>query len=232
MALRGPAGRAWSTRWWTSTSERRDVLMRRALGAPGEGAVEDREAGLGTMFVWAPIPEPFAEPRIPGVLEAPHAPRPERGRVARASASASSGEGYVRFALVENNHRIRQAVRGIRQLPARERARVVMSEAVGVGTDRLRVPSARASCEGPRSATRDVIAAAPGVPASPGAHRRPRSPRPIAASISATCASTPIQRGRCWRIPTFRWWWSSSAGTTCRAGGSRWALGREAASTW
>ena len=26
-----------------------------------------------------------------------------------------SGEGYVRFALVENTHRIRQAVRGIRR---------------------------------------------------------------------------------------------------------------------
>ena len=26
-----------------------------------------------------------------------------------------SGEGYVRFALVENKHRIRQAVRGIRR---------------------------------------------------------------------------------------------------------------------
>jgi alanine-synthesizing transaminase len=68
----------------------------------------------GTMFVWAPIPEPF---RHLGSLEFAR-------RLAREAKVATSpgigfgpdGEGFVRFALVENEHRIGQAVRGIRRL--------------------------------------------------------------------------------------------------------------------
>ncbi|HEY6317043.1 MAG TPA: aminotransferase class I/II-fold pyridoxal phosphate-dependent enzyme [Acidimicrobiia bacterium] len=67
----------------------------------------------GTMFVWAPIPEPYEEYRSLEfskllVEEANVAVSPGVG-------FGPGGEGYVRFALVENEHRIGQAVRGIRR---------------------------------------------------------------------------------------------------------------------
>jgi alanine-synthesizing transaminase len=62
-----------------------------------------------TMFVWAPIPtgEPSAEFAIRLLREAHVAASPGSG-------FGSDGEGHVRFALVENEQRIAQAVRGIR----------------------------------------------------------------------------------------------------------------------
>lgn len=69
---------------------------------------------LGTMFVWAPIPEPY---RSMGSLEF------AKLLLAKAKVAVSPGigfgehgEGFVRFALVENEQRIRQAVRGVRAL--------------------------------------------------------------------------------------------------------------------
>jgi alanine-synthesizing transaminase len=66
----------------------------------------------GTMFVWAPIPEPYSEM---GSLEF------SKFLVSDAGVATSpgvgfgpGGEGYVRFALIENEQRIGQAVRGIR----------------------------------------------------------------------------------------------------------------------
>ena len=72
------------------------------------------EKPLGTMFVWAKIPEPFAEM---GSLEFSKLLMTE-GKVAVSPGIGfgRGGEGYVRFALVENEHRIRQAIRGIRSL--------------------------------------------------------------------------------------------------------------------
>ncbi len=66
----------------------------------------------GTMFVWAPIPAPYAEMgsldfTIMLMKEAKVAVSPGMG-------FGPHGEGFVRFALVENDHRIGQAVRGIR----------------------------------------------------------------------------------------------------------------------
>ena len=68
----------------------------------------------GTMFVWAPIPEPY---RHLGSLEFSKLLLTE----AKVAASpglgfGTSGDAYVRFALVENDERIRQAVRGIRKV--------------------------------------------------------------------------------------------------------------------
>lgn len=88
--------------------ERRDVLVE-GLNRAG-WRVEKPKA---TMFVWAPIPEPF---RAMGSLafakllleEADVAVSPGIG-------FGEYGEGYVRMALVENRHRLRQAVRNIRQ---------------------------------------------------------------------------------------------------------------------
>jgi len=75
----------------------------------------------GTMFVWAKIPDEFASM---GSLEFCKKLLKE----AKVAASpgigfGESGEGYVRFALVENEHRIRQAVKGIRNLMLSSRKR-------------------------------------------------------------------------------------------------------------
>jgi len=67
-----------------------------------------------TMFVWAKIPEPFAQMNsvdfsLKLLAEAKVAASPGVG-------FGGVGEGYVRFALVENEHRIKQALRGIRKM--------------------------------------------------------------------------------------------------------------------
>jgi alanine-synthesizing transaminase len=70
------------------------------------------EKPKGTMFVWAPIPEPFQQM---GSVEF------SKLLLTRAKVAVSPGigfgehgEGFVRFALVENEHRIRQAIRGVK----------------------------------------------------------------------------------------------------------------------
>jgi alanine-synthesizing transaminase len=67
-----------------------------------------------TMFVWAKIPEQFASM---GSLEFSKLLLQE-AKVATSPGIGFGeyGEGYIRFALVENEHRIRQAVKGIRNL--------------------------------------------------------------------------------------------------------------------
>ena len=66
------------------------------------------------MFVWAPIPEPF---RALGSLEFSKLLIQEaKVAVSPGIGFGEYGEGYVRFALVENEHRIRQALRGLKQL--------------------------------------------------------------------------------------------------------------------
>ena len=65
------------------------------------------------MFVWAKIPDPFIgmgsiEFSKKLILEAKVAVSPGIG-------FGEYGDDYVRFALVENPHRTRQAIRGIKQ---------------------------------------------------------------------------------------------------------------------
>ncbi len=65
------------------------------------------------MFVWAPIPEPYAGM---GSLEfAVKLAREAKVAVSPGVGFGPGGEGYVRFALVENEERIRQAMRGMRR---------------------------------------------------------------------------------------------------------------------
>jgi alanine-synthesizing transaminase len=71
------------------------------------------EKPRGTMFLWAPLPERFREG---GSLEF------SKLLLDKALVAVSPGigfgplgEGYVRFALVENEQRIRQATRAIGQ---------------------------------------------------------------------------------------------------------------------
>jgi alanine-synthesizing transaminase len=68
---------------------------------------------MGTMFVWAPIPEPYRELGSIEfakllVTEADVAVSPGVG-------FGPGGEGFVRFALIENEQRISQAVRSMRR---------------------------------------------------------------------------------------------------------------------
>lgn len=71
------------------------------------------EKPKGTMFVWAPIPDPY---RDMGSLEfALRLLEDAKVAVSPGVGFGTNGEGFVRFALVENEHRIAQAVRGIRR---------------------------------------------------------------------------------------------------------------------
>ncbi|MBV2090794.1 MAG: alanine transaminase, partial [Candidatus Thiodiazotropha sp. (ex Ctena orbiculata)] len=72
------------------------------------------EKPKATMFVWAPIPEPY---RDMGSLEF------SKKLLSEAKVAVSPGIGFgehgddhVRFGLIENEHRTRQAVRGIRDM--------------------------------------------------------------------------------------------------------------------
>ena len=74
----------------------------------------DIEKPKATMFVWAKIPEAY---RQMGSLEFSKMLL-ERAKVAVSPGIGfgDEGEGYVRFALVENEQRIKQAIRGIRSI--------------------------------------------------------------------------------------------------------------------
>src|SRR5438132_3525476 len=67
----------------------------------------------GTMFVWAPIPEPYMEM---GSLEfAKMLVTDAKVAVSPGMGFGHGGEGFVRFALIENEQRIAQAVRNLRR---------------------------------------------------------------------------------------------------------------------
>ena len=67
----------------------------------------------GTMFVWAPIPEPYKEM---GSLEfAKFLVAEAKVATAPGVGFGPGGDGFVRFALVENEQRIGQAVRTLRK---------------------------------------------------------------------------------------------------------------------
>jgi alanine-synthesizing transaminase len=92
--------------------QRRDVLVG-GLNRMGWKVDKPR----GTMFVWAPIPEAF---RAMGSLEFSKLLIQEcKVAVSPGIGFGEYGEGHVRFALVENEQRIRQALRGLRTLKAR-----------------------------------------------------------------------------------------------------------------
>ena len=88
---------------------RRDVLCA-GLNAAG-WPVEPPKA---TMFVWAQIPEPF---RGMGSLEFSKKLLEEaRVAVSPGVGFGEYGEGHVRFGLIENEHRTRQALRNIKRM--------------------------------------------------------------------------------------------------------------------
>ncbi len=90
-------------------ASRRDTLIKglRSIGW-------EIEKPLATMYVWAKIPEEFSQM---GSLEfSLHLLKEAKVAVSPGIGFGEEGEGYVRFALVENEHRIRQAVRSMRRM--------------------------------------------------------------------------------------------------------------------
>ncbi|HUM16496.1 MAG TPA: alanine transaminase [Candidatus Nitrosotalea sp.] len=92
--------------------KRRDVLVN-GLNKIGWSVTKPK----GTMFVWAPIPEEF---RSMGSLEFSKLLIQEcKVAVSPGIGFGEYGDGHVRFALVENEQRIRQALRGLKTLTGR-----------------------------------------------------------------------------------------------------------------
>ena len=76
------------------------------------------EKPRATMFVWAPIPEPY---RKMGSLEfSKKLLREARVAVSPGIGFGEHGDDHVRFGLIENEHRTRQAVRGIKEMFRRD----------------------------------------------------------------------------------------------------------------
>ena len=76
------------------------------------------EKPKATMFVWAPIPEQY---RPLGSLEFCKKLLAEaKVAVAPGIGFGEYGDDHVRFGLIENEHRTRQALRGIREMVRQE----------------------------------------------------------------------------------------------------------------
>jgi len=71
------------------------------------------------MFAWAPIPEAYRE--VGSVEFAKLLVEKADIAVSPGLGFGEYGEGYVRIALVENEHRIRQAARNIKKFLSRSR---------------------------------------------------------------------------------------------------------------
>lgn len=67
----------------------------------------------GTMFAWAKIPEPYQE--MDSITFATHLVRECDVAVSPGVGFGDGGEGFVRFALIENEQRIGQAMRGLKR---------------------------------------------------------------------------------------------------------------------
>jgi len=94
--------------------KRRDVLCNGLFAA---GWLVDKPRA--TMFVWAQLPEPY---RNLGSLEFSKKLLQEaKVAVSPGIGFGQYGDEYVRFSLIENEHRTRQAVRSIREMFRRER---------------------------------------------------------------------------------------------------------------
>ncbi|MFQ5717292.1 MAG: aminotransferase class I/II-fold pyridoxal phosphate-dependent enzyme, partial [Nitrospinales bacterium] len=72
------------------------------------------EKPRATMFVWAEIPD--RHKRMGSLEFSKLLIKKARVGVSPGIGFGESGDHFVRFALVENEHRIRQAVRGIREI--------------------------------------------------------------------------------------------------------------------
>jgi alanine-synthesizing transaminase len=89
--------------------KRRDVLVK-GLHEAGW----DVDVPKASMYVWAKIPDPYAKM---GSLEfAKHLLAKAKVSVSPGIGFGEYGDGHVRFAMIENEPRTRQAIRGIKQM--------------------------------------------------------------------------------------------------------------------
>ena len=88
---------------------RRDVLVR---GLHEAGWMVD--VPKASMYIWAEIPEPY---QAMGSLEfAKKVLAEAKVAISPGIGFGDYGDNHVRFALIENEHRIKQAVRGIKEM--------------------------------------------------------------------------------------------------------------------
>src|SRR3972149_6055126 len=105
IALEGPPGGVETVR--QTYQKRRDVMC-----AGLEAAGWPVDVPRATMYVWAPIPEPY---RKMGSLDfSKKLLNDARVAVSPGVGFGEYGDDHVRFALIENEQRIRQAPRGLR----------------------------------------------------------------------------------------------------------------------
>jgi len=106
-ALRGPQDCVEDIR---QTYERRRDVMVRGLHEAGWKV----EAPKASMYIWARIPEPYAHLRsldfFKKLLD------DAKVAVAPGVGFGDYGDDHVRIALIENEHRLRQAARGVRDM--------------------------------------------------------------------------------------------------------------------
>ena len=105
--------------------ERRDVLIR-GLASAGW----DVPSPEGSMFAWAPLPPQYAS--LGSVEFSKLLLARAKVAVAPGLGFGEHGEGFVRIALVENTHRLRQAVRNIRGFLQAGTNQPALTEAAGL----------------------------------------------------------------------------------------------------
>ena len=88
--------------------DRRDVFIKGLVAAGWDMPIPE-----GSMFAWAPIPGKYAS--LGSVEFSKLLMARAKVAVAPGLGFGEYGDGFVRIALVENNHRLRQALRNIRQ---------------------------------------------------------------------------------------------------------------------
>jgi len=107
IALEGPQDCVQEIR---ATYQRRRDVMVRGLHEAGWMV----EMPRASMYIWAKVPEPYA---AMGSLEfAKKLLAEARIAVAPGIGFGDRGDDHVRIALIENEHRLRQAVRGVREM--------------------------------------------------------------------------------------------------------------------
>jgi len=89
--------------------ERRDVLVDGLVRAGWDVPVPS-----ASMYIWAPIPEPFTS--MGSVAFSKLLLKEASVAVSPGLGFGENGDGHVRIALVENTQRIRQATRNLKQL--------------------------------------------------------------------------------------------------------------------
>ena len=94
---------------------RRDALCN-GLNAAGWAVAKPK----ATMFVWAKIPEPYAH--MDSLAFAKKLLADAKVAVSPGIGFGSYGDDHVRFSLIENEHRTRQAIRGIKDMLRRDAA--------------------------------------------------------------------------------------------------------------